>query len=64
MVLVVIIIRVIVSLERDGVPLSMSSSVVTGGSGCRCLVLVTTAGLNQINYGKWMVVWYGMTWCA
>ena len=24
--------------------------------------LLSTAGLNQINCGKWMMVLYGMTW--
>ena len=62
--------------ERDGVPSSVSSSVVTGdGRCCREWITVDELGLfnigddgwielNRINCGKWMLVWCGMTWHA
>ena len=55
----------------------MSTSVVTDGGGGRRREWITVdklglfvigdkgwIELNQINCGKWMVVWYGMTWHA
>ena len=56
-----------VERERDGVPSSVSSSVVTGDGGRRAWITVDELGLfdigdegwiesNRINCGKWMVV--------
>ena len=59
--------------ERDGVPSSVSSSVVGDGRHHRDgddgwiesnRIEPNQIKSNQINCGKWMVTWYGMTWHA